>query len=1192
MATNRVEGANGDDRIDSSFVADPEGERIDAGNGPGGTNNDVVDGFAGDDTILSGEGDDTVFAGSGSDSVEGGAGNDLLVGDSDGSGGGGRAVFQWDLAPDLNDANPIEAGDPIVFFTQDTGSVNVTFSVLSATGPVETEFADNTQAVSGVVTGGAPADANSSLSAGLANADTTDLKLQFSESVTDVSFQINDLDGTENVQIFAFDADDNLLPVTLTGGTNVSVVSGEEALGSGSGSDDNADNSLQVGIEGPVSQLVIRYTDPDGTADAINVTDVYFNTEGGGIVDTGAPGDDTLIGGEGDDTLLGEDGNDVLDGGAGADSIMGGADEDTIIGGTVGDVADGGSTGVDNDTLDLSGSGPLRVAEETDDPDGNSTSGRIEFIATDGTVSGEMSFAEIENLILPDNGAPVTQPDTAVTDEDTSVDIPVLANDSDPEGDPLTIGSATATNGTVTVNPDNTLTYTPAPDFNGTDTITYTADDGNGNATPGTVTVTVNPVNDDPVAGPDSGTTGFETPVTIDVLANDSDVDGDTLTVASATPGTNGSTTVNADGTVTYTPDAGFSGSDTFDYTVEDGNGGSATSTVTVTVGDAPTPTRDGIIDGTDGADLIDTAYDGDPDGDFVDAGDALLPGAAPNDDSIRAGDGDDTVLAGLGDDEVEGGGGDDSIVGDVGSDTIFGGAGNDTIDAGAPLSATPLPDLGFPPDVPADPFPDDDRDFVDGGDGDDVISTGDDADTILGGAGNDLIDAGIDADSVEGGDGDDTIIGSEGSDTINAGAGDDIVYGGLDPAFPDSLNIPDATDPVTDNGRDLINGGAGNDTLFGQDDDDTIIGGAGDDFIDGGIDNDSLEGNFGNDTILGGDGDDTIRGLFDDDSLEGGAGNDVINGGDGDDIVSGGDGDDELRGNNGNDTISGGTGADFMAGGNDRDVFLDVGAGDTIDGGTGDSTDNGIDDDFDTLDLRGLGRFDIVDETVDPDGNSTSGTVNFLAADDSITGTLEFREIENLIPCFTPGTLIATPRGEKPVEDLQPGDRVITRDNGLQEIRWVGHRALAAQDLHNAPHLKPVLIRAGALGHGLPERDMLVSPQHRLLLNSERAALYFEEREVLAAAKHLTGMEGVDQVEASGTTYIHFMFDQHEVVLSNGAWTESFQPGEQVLDGMGVEQRDEIFELFPELRDAQGLTAYQAARRSLKKHEARLLVE
>jgi Ca2+-binding RTX toxin-like protein len=1182
MPVNRVEGDNGANLIDDAFLTDPEGDRIDNNDAPDASNDDTVEGLGGDDTIVAGEGNDTVYAGSGSDSVEGGAGSDLLVGDSDNPASGGREVFEWSLAPDPNDADPIEGGDAIAGFTQNTGSVDVTFAVLQATGPVDTLFADNAQNVDGVVTDGTPANDSSSLSADVAATGGTDLKLQFSADVTDVSFQINDLDGLEDVQIFAFDAADNLVPVTLTGGSAVSVVSGEEAEGSGTGTDADAANSLTVSIPGPVSQLVVRYTDPDGAQDGINVTDVYFNTVPG-TIDTGAAGDDTLLGGDGDDTLLGEDANDVLTGGAGVDSIAGGAGEDTILGGTAGDVADGGSTGIDNDTLDLSGSGPLRVAEETTDPDGNSTSGRIEFVDAGGAVTGEMTFAEIETLILPDSGgAPVTTPDTATTDEDTAVDIPVLANDSDPDGDPLTVGSATATNGTVTINPDNTLTYTPNPDFNGTDTITYTADDGTGNTTPGSVTVTVTPVNDAPVAGDDSASTDADAAVTVDVLANDSDVDGDPLSVTAATPGANGTTTVNADGTITYTPDAGFTGTDTFDYTVEDGNGGTTTGTVTVGVGGvAP---RDGIVDGTAGADLIDTAYAGDPDGDFVDAGDAILPGAAPDDDSIRAGDGDDTVLAGLGDDEVEGG---------RGSDSIEGGAGNDTIDSGAPVADGPLPDLGFPPNVPADPIPGDDLDFVDGGAGDDVISTGDDADTILGGAGNDSIDAGIDADSVEGGDGADTIIGSEGSDTISAGAGDDLVFGGLDPAFPDALNIPDATDPVLDNGDDLLTGGAGNDTIFGQDDNDTISGGTGDDFVDGGIDNDSLEGNFGNDTVLGGDGDDTIRGLFDNDSLEGGAGADVINGGDGADIVSGGDGDDELRGNNGNDTLSGAAGADFMAGGNDRDEFLAVTAGDEIDGGSGDSTADGVEDDIDTLDLRGLGRFDIVGETVDADGDSTSGTVNFLAADDTVTGALTFTEIENLIPCFTPGTRIATPRGEVLVEDLREGDRVITRDNGLQEVRWVGTRTLGSADLMASPHLRPVRISAGALGHGLPERDMIVSPQHRVLLTSERAALYFGEREVLAAAKHLTGMEGISELRATnGATYIHFMCDRHEVVLSDGAWTESFQPGEQVLDGMGDASREEIFTLFPELRDTAGIEAYHAARRSLKRHEARLLVE
>ncbi|WP_300547037.1 Hint domain-containing protein [Roseovarius sp.] len=596
MPINKVEGDNAGNRIDLDYAADVDGDRIDNNDAADGSNDDVVDGFGGDDTILSEDGNDTVYAGSGNDSVEGGAGNDVIYGDSNSPDSGGRESFEWDLAPDPDGPAPIEGGDAITAFTQNTGTVDVTFFQLTATGPSTTEFASNPQTVDGIDTGGAPADPNSSLAADLGNEHTfTDLKLEFSEGVENISFRINDLDGDENIRVYAFDEFDNLVPVTLTTGASVVATGPDTAEGSGSSStlgDDAADNSVLVDIAGPAVSLVIRYAESGPDSDGINVTDVYFDAPGG-VIDAGAPGNDTLLGGDGDDSLFGEEGDDVLTGGAGADLIEGGADQDTIIGGTAGDVADGGSTGTDYDTLDLSGAGPLRVVDETVDPDGNSTSGRIEFLDGDGEVTGEMTF-----------------------------------------------------------------------------------------------------------------------------------------------------------------------------------------------------------------------------------------------------------------------------------------------------------------------------------------------------------------------------------------------------------------------------------------------------------------------------------------------------------------------------------------------------------------------------------------------------------------------REIENLIPCFTPGTAIATPRGEKLVEELQVGDRIITRDNGLQEIRWIGHRALGGQDLIRSPHLQPVLIRAGALGQGLPERDMLVSPQHRILLNNERAALYFEEREVLAAAKHLTGMDGVDRVESSGTTYIHFMFDQHEVVLSNGAWTESFQPGEQVLDGMGSAQRDEIYDLFPDLREVKGIEAYQAARRSLKRHEARLLVK
>lgn len=219
-------------------------------------------------------------------------------------------------------------------------------------------------------------------------------------------------------------------------------------------------------------------------------------------------------------------------------------------------------------------------------------------------------------------------------------------------------------------------------------------------------------------------------------------------------------------------------------------------------------------------------------------------------------------------------------------------------------------------------------------------------------------------------------------------------------------------------------------------------------------------------------------------------------------------------------------------------------------------------------------------------------GFVEFKDIRGTVTGTLSFKNLEKVIPCFTPGTVIATPRGERPVEDLKVGDRIVTRDNGLQEICWIGRRNLSETDLAQAPHLKPVMIRAGALGHGLPERDMLVSPQHRFLINNNHTKFYFEENEVLAAAKHLTGIDGVDVVRSGGANYIHLMCSQHEMILSNGTWTESFQPGERVLDGMGAEQRGEIFGLFPKLREPDGQKAYQSARRSLSRDEAGMLAK
>ncbi|MDP4033409.1 MAG: Hint domain-containing protein, partial [Pseudorhodobacter sp.] len=273
---------------------------------------------------------------------------------------------------------------------------------------------------------------------------------------------------------------------------------------------------------------------------------------------------------------------------------------------------------------------------------------------------------------------------------------------------------------------------------------------------------------------------------------------------------------------------------------------------------------------------------------------------------------------------------------------------------------------------------------------------------------------------------------------------------------------------------------------------------------------------------------------------------------------------------------------ADQAFGGADRDTFTGVGAGDSVFGGS-------EGDDWDTLDLRGTGPREVVRTNVDSDGNGFDGYVNYLDGDGNVVGRSDFTNIESIV-CFTPGTLIATPKGEIAVEQLRVGDKVITRDNGIQEIRWMGAKEMGWHDFAGNPHLRPVMVKAGSLGNGLPERDMMLSPNHRLLVANDRTALYFDEHEVLVAAKHLIGGQGIHQVESVGTTYIHFMFDQHEVVLSNGAWTESFQPGDFSLKGLGNAQRNELIELFPELKAPAGADAFQAARKTLKKHEASLL--
>jgi hypothetical protein len=195
------------------------------------------------------------------------------------------------------------------------------------------------------------------------------------------------------------------------------------------------------------------------------------------------------------------------------------------------------------------------------------------------------------------------------------------------------------------------------------------------------------------------------------------------------------------------------------------------------------------------------------------------------------------------------------------------------------------------------------------------------------------------------------------------------------------------------------------------------------------------------------------------------------------------------------------------------------------------------------------------------------------------------------IIICFARGSMITTPRGQVAVETLRVGDLVITADNGLQAIRWIGSKVMTGARLQAYPELRPIRIRRGAFGKGLPERDLWVSPQHRILLRSAQAQLRFGESEVLVPAKALlddrriTRDYGIRQTE-----YFHIMFDHHEIVFSEGMPTESFFPGKQALKGVQDEARDELFKIFPELTDHPD-TFGSTARLNLRVQDAKRII-
>ncbi|MEM9438486.1 MAG: Hint domain-containing protein, partial [Pseudomonadota bacterium] len=589
------------------------------------------------------------------------------------------------------------------------------------------------------------------------------------------------------------------------------------------------------------------------------------------------------------------------------------------------------------------------------------------------------------------------------------------------------------------------------------------------------------------------------------------------------------------------------------------------------TITAASVTAADAFLDGTTsdetltGSGVDDTINGREGDDDIFGQGgeDYILGGAGDDDifgggnsDYINAGDDNDEVSGGGGSDEVLGGEGEDTLDGDGGADTLSGGSGNDTIDGGSG-------DDVLYGDQSAGRVPESENLSWDkqGDDGDDVTAGFTQNTGLLNVAVSITNDGALSAAEIDTTTDQYTEAGEpfddESSLEVAGNGGADTTTIRIDFTATDDADVEDAaqnilfrlndidtgtwTDVITVNAFDE-NGNSVQVDLTPEGTNFTQTGNT----ITSGETNGSATTSTGSilveitgpvayfeiiyengstgaqrmwltdvhfETVLPEDGDDTLTGGLGADDMFGGGGADTFNLADGDEAY-GEDGD---------------------------DIFILGDLGETastilIDGGEGEETAG------DTIQLNGQAALSDVVFNV---GNPESGTITLT------DGTVvNFSNIENII-CFTPGTLIATPFGTRRIETLVKGDLVLTRDNGPQPLRWIGSRAVLGTGDFAPIELSP---------SAFPEANapLLVSPQHRMLFTGYRAELLFGESEVLVAAKHLLGGAAVRIRPQRKVTYIHIMFDRHEIITANGALTESFFAADQSLSALNDPARDE----------------------------------
>lgn len=1233
-----ITGGGGSDTIYAGYGNDVVyGENVNVYSGSdtiyGGNGDDHLAGGWGGDTIFGGQGNDTLFGEEGADYLYGGAGDIIYGGDDQ-----DRIYLNWKmilagLDGQMSDRDAVGMQDTSIYVYGGTGGVDNDTLYLhqgDALYDAYRNLSTTTDADGDSVSGSIEVRIQgTSIWQTVYFYEIENLSLNLPEISPDGT--VEGTSGSDTINT-AYPGDPDGDMIDGTDGINDIVYGygGNDRIYSGSGHD-------RV-YSGSGTNTVYGGSGNDSVYGGTGNETFYGGTGDDRLY--GGSGNDRIQGDDGTDTLDGGSGSDQFFGGAG-DLIYGGNDADQIFlysgyasgtGSRTSTITvDGGTGGVDSDTLNLTNYTAYQNLTYSTDADGDSISGSVQVQSAYGWTT--VNFTEIETLVLSD-GSTVTAPTLDGTVHGTAGNDLIDASYTDADGDAVDGNDAILAGHSGN---DDLIVAGAGNDYvnSGAGSDTIYAGDGNDR-----IEFSSDQADNDTVYGEsgDDNVQVWSATGTLEAYGGETgETNGDNLNFVGDWPNTpTSSVTLTGDGTGTLTAGdqtINFYDFESFNLTgEEDGvfDASADTSGLTINTWGG----NDTIIGGSgndtlvggEGSDTL-TGGEGDDILDLSDFGD-IYGGAADNTADLIVltnGGGDDTVLhfdapidngdgtfTGIDTFDPSGlqnAGGDPVSVNDV--TVTDDGSGNAvlsfpngesvTLIGVAPATADDvnwLRAVGFPSDgtisgtagddvingaYPGDP----DGDMVDGNDAVLAGHTGND-DLIDAGAGNDSIAAGGGSNTIYAGTGNDYISGGSGTgDVVYGGAGDDrfsdfyfttqdsTFYGGdgYDQVYFHPLEGPTNTVLTGDGSGATSTGAAGSLTFESVE---RFIGTNSADTFDGTASNTALNvaGGAGDDSISGGSADDIIYGGTGADILDGNGGNDELNGAAGADTISGGDGNDTIYIANADDA-SGDAGDDLfiledlgegpvgpivVTGGNDAET---LGGGDTLQLG----------------DLADLSTLNITSTTTNASGNTSyAGSVTL---DDGTT--LSFSEIENIV-CFTRGTLIKTIDGERPIEDLQPGDRVLTYDRGFQPLRWIGSTRVAA-----IGKFAPIRFARGVLGN---DRPLLVSPQHRMLLTGWQAELYTGETEVLVPATHLVNNSTITRLFGGEVEYFHMLFDQHELVFGNGCVSESFHPGEQGWSALCEETRQEILALFPDLVDTGFKSFGEAARYSVKRNEALCLAE